>query len=155
MFSRRKTAFVVLFLLLFCNVTIAKNSESIEIYGKLKNFKERVVQIIFRWEADGKYYKDSCTVKHSKYIFKTKITEPTRFSLQAKYISGTGQPFYKITDDESDERIGFFLEPKKIHLTSIDSFTNTICKGSESNTVYKNYWKSGKPISETIIEERR
>lgn len=151
-FNRKKNIFVIIFLLLFYNVINAKKLEGIEIHGKLKNFKERVVQIIFRWEADDGYYKDSCTVKHSKYIFKTKLTEPTRFSLQAKYISETGEPFYKIIDGEFDERIGFFLEPKKIHLISIDSFTNTICTGSESNTVYLNYGKCGKTIPEIDYE---
>jgi thiol-disulfide isomerase/thioredoxin len=152
MLGRKKNIFVALFLLLLYHAAIAKNSGGIEIHGKLKNFKERVVQIIFRWEADGKYYKDSCNVNQSNYVFKTKLTEPTRFSLQAKYISRTGKPFYKISDDEFEERIGFFLDPKKIYLTSIDSFTNTVCTGSTSNAVYLNYGKCGKTISEIDAE---
>ncbi len=154
MFSRKKNTLVVIFVLLFYNVVIAKKSGGIEIHGKVKNFKERVVQMIFRWKADGKYYKDSCNVKNSIYIFKTKLSEPTLFSLQPKYISKTGNTYYKTVDD-SREGISFFLEPKKIHLTSIDSLTNTICMGSASNTVFVNSWKGEKHISELNYEVRK
>ncbi|MFM2338926.1 MAG: hypothetical protein RL115_2119 [Bacteroidota bacterium] len=142
---------IVIFILLQYNIVNGQKAREIEIKGKLKNFKERVVEVIFRWKKDGQYYKDSCTVKHSKYIFKTKISEPTGFSLRAKYLSKTGNYYYKLID-ESYESMAFFLEPKKIHLTSIDSFTNTICTGSASNMVAVNYRKEA--ISSTEIDDK-
>lgn len=149
-----KNAFVVIFILLLHNVADAKYSKEIEIHGNIQNFKEKVVQIIFRWQAEGKYHKDSCSVKDFKYVFKTNLSEPTRFSLQPKYISKTGSPYYKIVDD-CRESFSFFLEPKKIHLTSVGSFTNTICTGSEANTVFVNYGKEAKNTSEIEYEARK
>jgi thiol-disulfide isomerase/thioredoxin len=154
MFSRKKNTMMAISILLLCNVANAKYSEVIEIHGKLENFKERVIQIVFRWKSDGKYYKDSCTVKHSKYIFKTKISEPTRFLLQAKYLSKTDNPYFKIVD-ERHEGIMYFLEPKKITLISIDSFTNTSCKGSETNTVFEIYDKGIKSYADIDCEANK
>ena len=151
LFSIKKTTRTVIIILLFHNVADAKYSGEIEIQGKIKNFKERAVQMIFRWKADGKYFKDSCDVKNSSYIFKTKISEPTMFSLQPKYMSKTGNPYYKTVDD-SREGISFFLEPKKINLTTNGSLTNTICTGSQSNTVYVNSWKGEKSTTELETE---
>jgi len=136
--GNRRIAQVLMFVLLLCNVASAKNSSEIEIYGKLENLKEHVVEIIFRWKSEGRYYKDSCSVKNGKYYFKAKISEPTQFSLRAKYLSKSGKPFFKIVND-SGEGISFFLEPKIIQLTSIDSFTNTICSGSETNKILQDF----------------
>lgn len=146
-FRRNLNTLMLVFLLLLCSIASAKsNAKGIEIHGQIKNFKEHVVQIVFKWEFDGKYYKDSCVVENSEYLFRTDLLEPTMFSLQVQYRSKDGKMFYKKVDG-CTLVYTFFLEPKKVKLISDGSFEKTICLASEANRVLEAYRKGLKSSS--------
>jgi len=103
--------------------TDAKPNFTIE--GKLSNFSSSPVKVYINYSSGEERKTDSAEVVNGAYKFQGTIAEPTRASLRVKFSEGASQ--------RRDMAL-VYLQPGKMKLNSIDSFSNVKVEGSAAHS---------------------
>jgi peroxiredoxin len=114
------------------------------ISGKLKNIKDTINWVYLYYASEGKRITDSSEVKKDTYSFHVTINEPTQVSLRVgKSING------KITklSDKKDIAVAF-IQPGKIAIKNVDSFSNIVVSGSKANNDFVKLNNELKPYNQ-------
>ncbi|MGN6495344.1 MAG: redoxin domain-containing protein [Agriterribacter sp.] len=135
-------AFVVS-LPLFCLAQTSK-STAFSITGSFKQMKDTVDWVYLYYIADNNRVTDSVKVQKGQYIFKGEIDEPTVSRVRARY-KGADAPGVAPRDFAT-----IFLQPGKITVTSVDSFSNITVKGAPAHATYKKFEQLTRPFSDTM-----
>lgn len=106
--------------------------------------KDTVEWVYLYYVADNNRVTDSVKVEKGKYIFKGEVSEPTVSRLRAKY-KGMDAPGNAQRDFAT-----VFLQPAKITVTNVDSFSNIIVKGAPAHETYKKFEKLTRSFSDTM-----
>ncbi|HEY8388720.1 MAG TPA: TlpA disulfide reductase family protein [Parasegetibacter sp.] len=107
-------------------MALAQDKPNFTIEGSLKNFKNPVSMVYLNYATDGKRLADSANVVDGKYSFKGTLSEAVKAQLAVKYADGTPR-------NNRRDVAQIYIEPGKITLASVDSFSNVKVTGSKSN----------------------
>ena len=119
-----------------------KENGGAKIEGTIKNVKDTINWVLVQYMADGKRLMDSSVVENGKYSFILSLTEPTMVSFRTK---NSSNPKARLVRRNV---ASVFLEPGKISIESVDSFSNVTVKGSKANTEYEKIVAAMKPYNE-------
>ncbi|HMU47807.1 MAG TPA: TlpA disulfide reductase family protein [Chitinophagaceae bacterium] len=123
------------------------------IEGKLKKVNYHADWVYLQYRAHDDWQTDSVRVKEGKYRFTGTLEEPVLARLRVKYLPNANGE--KITPNNKRDLTSIFIEPGKIRISSIDSFSNVSVKGSASHAAYVKMNNSIKPLAlkrEKLIE---
>lgn len=103
-------------------------------------------KVFLQYRIDGEWKIDSVEVKGNKYSFSGNLHEPIQGRLRISYSPGKDgvQEAFRTKRDLAL----VFLEPGKIKVSSVDSFSNITVKGSAVHTAYQAVTEQVKPLSE-------
>jgi len=134
-------------------VNAQEHTRPFTIQGKLKKLKYKADWIYLQYRANNEWQTDSTQVTGGKYHIKGKLEEPVLARIRVKYVTGaTGE---KIAINKRD-LAAIFIQPGKMKISSLDSFSNVNVKGSTSHTAYEKMNNRMKPLSrkrDKLIEE--
>jgi len=134
--------------MLAASVSATAQKDKFSIEGSVKNFAEPLQKVYLVYSAGGQRITDSSEVKDGKYAFKGSLVEPVKARLQAKYVAAAdGKPR---TISQRRDVASVFIEPAAIKITSNDSFSNIVVKGSASNAAAEKLDKKLKPLNEEM-----
>lgn len=108
--------------------------KTFKLAGKTKNLAYKLDWVFLQYRTDGEWKTDSVQSKNGKYEFSGKIGEPVQGRLRVKY--GLGADGKKVTTVSGRDMTSIFLQPGKIKVTSVDSFSNLQVKGSAAHTEF-------------------
>lgn len=112
--------------------------------GKVKKTGFTAEWVFLQYRTNGEWKTDSTPVKDGKYRFSGKIEEPVSGRLRVRYAPDlNGQ---KIAMQGSRDAVVVFLQPGKIKVSSVDSFSNVQVSGSPAHTEYVKLKTAGKPF---------
>lgn len=116
--------------------------------GKTKALAYKADWIFIQYRSDGEWKKDSVQPKKGKYHFSGKIQEPVQATLWAKY--APGDEGKKVAMNNKRDVASVFLEPGKIKVTSVDSFSNVQVKKSAAHVAFVKLNEEAKPYDAKI-----
>jgi peroxiredoxin len=142
---------------LFPLLAVAQDKgKAFKLSGKISNLAYKAEWIYLQYRTGGEWKTDSVQVKNSKYVFNGKIEEPVSGRLRVKYLPDeTGK---KVTTVSTRDAVVVFLQPGKIKVNSIDSFSNAQVKGSAAHAEYKKLVQMSRPFDDRmkpLIEKYR
>ncbi len=139
--------FFVLFLL---PVTLLgqEKSQSFTLSGKANKLDKKVDWVYLQYKIGDEWITDSVQPKDGKYEFTGMIAEPLRGWLRVKYVPGSDGN--KIPTVAARDMTSVFLEPGKIKVNSIDSFSNVQVEGSASHIEFAKLNEQAKPFARQI-----
>ncbi len=126
---------IFFFLLVFPFISFAQQEgKPFRISGKVKNLAFQPEWVYLQYRTEGEWKTDSCDVREGKYQFSGKLSEPTAGRIRVKYLPGSDGK--KISMVSGRDVAMVFLQPGKIKVTSLDSFSHVQVKGSPSHKQY-------------------
>ena len=141
---------ILILALLVTISAFSQTEKSFQIKGNIKNVALSVQKVFISYQSNGKNIQDSTEVTNGNYSFTGKIYEPIPARLRVKYNQGAdGKPLKMVG---GRDLISLFLSPDKIQITSVDSFSNAVIKGSKANDEYKKLTALLKPVNDQINE---
>jgi peroxiredoxin len=117
--------------------------QTFKIAGKTKNLKYKVERVYIQYRSVDGWKTDSVDLKDGEYQFTGTIGEPVAARFRVKYAAGENTV-------NKREVATVFLQPGKIKLTSVDSFTNMRVKGSKAQGEFNKLTKLATPYEERI-----
>ncbi len=133
-----------------------ENGKTFRLRGKLTNLKYQPEWVFLQYQADGSWKTDSVEVKEGKYQFTGKTAEPVLARIRVRYKpveQGT-----KIPMVGSRDMAAVFIQPGKIKVSAVDSFSNIKVKGSSVHKAYTRLRDQEKPYEDRmkpLIEQYR
>ncbi len=147
------------FYLLFCLPLLATAQDTgkpFQLNGKLKNLKFQPEMVYLQYQSGGEWKTDSTAVNEGSYRFKGQLGEPALARLRVKYkIDEKG---VKVPMVAGRDLAAVFIQPGKIKVSAVDSFSNITVKGSAVHKTYAKLRKEEKPFEEKmkpLIEKYR
>lgn len=137
--------------LLFCLPLIASaqdNGKPFQLNGTLKNLKFQPEMVYLQYPVNGEWKSDSAVVSGGKYQFKGQLTEPAQARLRVKY--KTGENGTKIAMSGPRDIATVFIQPGKIKVAAVDSFSNISVKGSDVHAEFAALREQEKPFEERM-----
>jgi peroxiredoxin len=116
--------------------------------GKTKNLAYKTDWVYLQYRVNDEWKTDSIQAKDGEYKFTGTIGEPVQGRLRVKYVPG--EDGKKVPAVSSRDMTSVFLEPGKIKVTSVDSFSNVQVKGSAAHTEFAKLVEQSKPYEERI-----
>ena len=147
------------FCLLFCLPLIISAQESgkpFKLNGTLKDLKFQPEMVYLQYQANGEWKTDSTVVNENKYTFSGQLNEPSQARLRVKY--KVGEDGVKVPMSGLRDIATVFIQPGKIKVSAVDSFSNISVKGSDVHTEYAALREQEKPFEERmkpLIEKYR
>ena len=148
------------FLLIFLAVPFVSlaqdNGKSFKLVGKAKKLTHQAEWVYLQYRTNGDWKTDSAQVKDGKYQLAGKIEEPVQGRLRVKYSETTDGNKVKMVAGR--DMTSVFLEPGKIKVTSVDSFSNVQVKGSSAHNEFVKLNLATKPFNDRtkpLIEQYR
>ena len=136
-------------LALFPLAALAQDKErSFKLSGTTKNLAYKVDWVFLQYRSNGEWKTDSVQAKGGKYEFTGKTGEPVQGRLRVKYSPGPDGK--KVNTVNTRDMVSVFLQPGKIKVTSIDSFSNVQVKGSDAHTEFAKLNALVKPYQERM-----
>lgn len=120
-----------------------ENGKPFRIKGKIKNIAYTPEWVFLQYRSQGEWKTDSMKVRGGKYEFSGTLEEPTMSRLRVKYM-----------DDEAGKKVAMrsprdlatiAIQPGKIRVSSVDSFSNVQVKGSPVHAEYAKIMLQNKP----------
>jgi peroxiredoxin len=140
--------FLFAFLFLFPLFVISQEKgKPFTIKGQIKNISE-VDWIYLTYRANGEWKTDSTQAKEGIYTFKGDLAEPLVANLRVKYQPGPNGEKKQLSYQRDVAQV--FIEPGKIKITSIDSFSNVSVKGSDANKEFQKLNDQAKPFNDKM-----
>jgi peroxiredoxin len=116
--------------------------------GKITNLAYTVEQVFIQYRSGGEWKTDSVKPTGDNYSFSGKVEEPSPAMLRVKYADT--EPGKKVVASPKRDRFTVFIQPGKIKVASIDSFSNITVKGSVAHTEYSKLNARLKPYNEKM-----
>lgn len=137
--------------LLFCIPMLAAAQDSgkpFQLNGKMKNLKFQPDWIYLQYPTNGAWKTDSVQAKGGTYHFKGQLGEPVLARLRVKYKAGENG--VKVVMSGARDIASVFIQPGKIKVTAVDSFSNISVKGSAVHKEYVVLRNQEKPFEEKM-----
>jgi peroxiredoxin len=121
--------------------------------GDLSKLQDPAKKVMIIYTAGGERITDSVTINNGSFTLKGSLTEPTRFSLRlivdsteaaAKGI--TRRPFM------SRDALTVYVDKGDVTIITVDSFSNSMVKGSKVHDEYVKVRSAAKPYSDKMAE---
>ncbi|MBI5373232.1 MAG: redoxin domain-containing protein [Sphingobacteriales bacterium] len=116
--------------------------------GKLVNLKMQPEWVFLQYQAGGEWKTDSTAVKEGKYQFTGKIAEPVLGRIRVKY--KPDEKGVKVPLVSGRDMAAVFIQPGKIRITSVDSFSHITVKGSAVHDEFAKLQEQEKPFEERM-----
>jgi peroxiredoxin len=139
---------LVAFLIIPVCLSAQDGGKKFKLQGELKNLAFTGDWVFLQYRTNGEWKTDSAKVKDSKYSFTGKIQEPVIGRLRIKYAET--EPGKKITQVNRRDMVSVFMEPGKVKVASIDSFSNVKVKGSATQDEYAKLVEQTKPYNDKL-----
>lgn len=145
--------------LLFCLPLLAAAQDPgkpFTLNGTLKNLKLQPEMVYLQYPLNGEWKSDSAVVNEGKYSFSGKLNEPAQARIRVKYKAGENGT--KVAMSGPRDIATVFIQPGKINVTAVDSFSNITVKGSSVHKAYAALRDQEKPYEEKmkpLIEKYR
>lgn len=124
--------------------TAQENGKPFKLKGKIKKIAYEPEWVFLQYRTNGDWKTDSVRAKGGKYQFSGKIEEPVSGRLRVKYAADPAGN--KVTMRSGRDMTVVFLQPGKITVASVDSFSNVKVKGSGAHTEYAKLTQQNKPF---------
>ncbi len=124
-----------------------KNKE-FTLEGKANKLAYKADWVYLQYRTEGEWKTDSVQTKDGKYAFTGMIGEPVQGRLRVKYAADAEGKLIKTVPGR--DMVSVFLQPGKIKVTSVDSFSNVEVKGSAVHTEFVKLNEQGKPFEERM-----
>jgi peroxiredoxin len=111
--------------------------------GKTKDLAYKPEWVFLQYRVDGEWKTDSVKTSDGKYSFTGKIAEPVTGRIRVKYAAD--EKGNKIATVNTRDGATVFLQPGKIKVSSVDSFSNIQVKGSVAHVEYMKLTALNKP----------
>ncbi|HEX7904772.1 MAG TPA: TlpA disulfide reductase family protein [Chitinophagaceae bacterium] len=125
--------------------TAQDKGKEFKLSGKASNLAYTLDWVYLQYRSNGEWKTDSVKPGDGGYRFSGKIEEPSLGRLRVKYADADGK---KITMVSKRDVAVIFLQPGKIKVSSVDSFSNISVKGSVAHAEYVKLQQQTKPYSE-------
>jgi peroxiredoxin len=119
-----------------------------KISGKAKDLAYKTDWIYLQYRSHDEWKMDSVQSSDGKYEFSGKIAEPVAGRIRVKYAPDASGK--KINIVGARDIAVVFLQPGKIKVTSVDSFSNVQVKGSKAHIEYVKLNEMGKPFDDRM-----
>ncbi|MBI3138257.1 MAG: AhpC/TSA family protein [Sphingobacteriales bacterium] len=139
---------IVWFLLLPLLAGAQESGKSFRLNGKLINLKMQPEWVFLQYQAGDDWKTDSTTVKEGKYQFTGKIAEPVLARIRVKY--KPDEKGIKVPLVSGRDMAAVFIQPGKISITSVDSFSHITVKGAAVHNEYAKLQEQEKPFEERM-----
>ena len=131
--------FGISFLMLAPFWGIGQNTFSLQ--GNVKGVNPKIQKVYISYASGGHNVIDSAVVSANRYRFEGNINQPTRIDLRAGY-----DPKEKVEPSMGRDVITLFVDPAKVEVQSVDSFSNVTVTGSKSNIEFDKLRAAAKPF---------
>lgn len=140
----------ILFLLGFLPLlaTAQENEKTFKLSGKTKDLAYKPDWVFLQYRSQGDWKTDSVQSKDGKYEFTGEIEEPVQGRLRVKYAAG--EDGKKISTVSGRDAVSVFLQPGKIKVASIDSFSNVQVEGSAAHIEFAKLNMQAKPYRDRM-----
>ncbi len=145
--------------LLFCLPLAAAAQDTgkpFQLSGSLKNLKFQPEMVYLQYPVNGDWKMDSALVTEGEYKFSGQLSEPAQARLRIKYKAGENG--VKVPMSGPRDIATVFIQPGKIKVAAVDSFSNVTVKGSSVHKAYSTLRDQEKPFEEKmkpLIEKYR
>lgn len=121
--------------------------------GDITKVKDPAKKVLISYVADGKRTTDSVAVDNGSFTIKGMFTEPTRLSLRL-VVDSTEAAAAGITRRPTMQRdfLTVFVEKGNITITTVDSFSNSVVRGSKTHDEYLRLTALTKPYTDKMNE---
>lgn len=117
-------------------------SQKFTVSGKIKTLAFKPDWIFLQYRTNNEWKTDSAQSKNGKYSFSGKVMEPAAGRIRVRYVLDAAGK--KIPTVSARDIAVVFLQPGKIKVTHIDSFSNVEVKGSAAHNEYVKLSKQSK-----------
>ena len=119
--------------------------------GDITKVKDPAKKVMITYVADGKRQTDSVAVENGSFTIKGMFTEPTRVSLRL-VVDSTEAAAAGITRRPVMQRdmLTVFVEKGNISITTVDSFSNSVVRGSKTHDEYVKLTAQAKPLTDKM-----
>lgn len=126
----------------------AQTKQNFEISGTATTGNLTVAKVYLQYQTDGKNVADSADFINGTYSFKGYVAEATPARVRVKYqYTPEGK---MIAMKQSRDMFLVFLQPGKIKVQSVDSFSNATISGSRAHDDYARLQTSLKPLTKKM-----
>ncbi len=139
---------IVWFLLLPLLAGAQVSGKPFRLSGKLIDLKMQPEWVFLQYQAGDDWKTDSTQVKEGKYQFTGKIAEPVLARIRVKY--KVDEKGIKIPLVSGRDMAAVFIQPGKISITSVDSFSHITVSGSAVHKEYAKLQEQEKPFEERM-----
>jgi peroxiredoxin len=122
--------------------------KTFKLAGKTKGLAYKPDWIYLQYRVNGEWKTDSVQSRDGKYEFAGEIQEPVQGRLRVKYTPG--EDGKKIVTVSGRDGASVFLQPGKIKVVSVDSFSNIQVEGSAAHTEFVKLNNQAKPFNERM-----
>lgn len=116
--------------------------------GKTKNLAYKIDWVYLQYYSGGDWKVDSIQSKDGKYSFSGNLEEPLLARIRVKYLPKENGE--KIATISRRDVAAVFIEPGKIKVASVDSFSNVQVEGSAAHVEYAKLIKLSQPFEEKM-----
>ncbi|MFZ9877159.1 MAG: redoxin domain-containing protein [Chitinophagaceae bacterium] len=131
----------------------AQNKFSIK--GDVSKVSSPILKVYLTYYADGKSNMDSSAVVEGKYSFSGSLSEPVIANIRASYADNPNPRVMSTVTAQRDNK-SIFIENSKIKITSVDSFSNIVMKGSAAHDEFlkwQDYMKEETELSAQLNKQ--
>jgi len=129
-------------------VTAQDKGKTFKLEGKANKLAYKADWVYLQYRTGGEWKTDSVQPKDGKYAFTGTIGEPVQGRLRIKYAPDAEGK--KIAMVPGRDATSVFLQPGKIKVISVDSFSNVQVKGSAAHKEFVKLNEQGKPYEERM-----
>jgi len=122
--------------------------KTFKLSGKLSNLGYNADWVYLQYKTGGQWKTDSVKPQNGSYSFEGKIEEPSISQLRIKYLDS--DPGKKVVMNRKRDIASVYLQPGKIKVNSVDSFSNIQVKGSAAHTEYAKLAEQKKPYEDKM-----
>lgn len=134
--------------IIFPAIAFSQDKEkNFKLSGNIKGFSNPVEWVYIQYRVKGEWKTDSVTPKSGSYKFEGAIEEPVLARLRVKYAEVDGK---RLALSAKRDVLPVFLQPGKIKVSSVDSFTNATVSGSLAHDEYTKLQAQVKPYNDKM-----
>jgi peroxiredoxin len=137
--------FISLVISLLSLAAYAQNNNTFQINGTATTGNLNIAKVYLQYQSAGKTIADSSDFINGTYNFKGGISEATPARVRVKYQNTPDGKF--VPTKQGRDMFLVFLQPGKIQIQSVDSFSNIKVKGSRAHEDYSQLQSSLKPLT--------
>jgi len=125
-----------------------EKGKAFKLTGKSSNLAHTIDWVYLQYRTGGEWKTDSVKAQNGSYKFSGVIDEASMSRLRVSYIET--EPGKKIKMVGNRDVATIYIQPGKISVTSVDSFSNVKVKGSVAHTEYTKLMAQVKPYSDKV-----